>query len=213
MKSKTVSMLLLPITIVSVILFSMLFPFSNFFTQDFDVSDVQKSLLNPLDTPEVETPTPKNPTPETVRVLGATNSQVEKKQEVNFDTQTLYRLINSYRLENELNKLYINKSLEESALRKVADMKDNDYFNHTDQNQNESWYLFQASGYQFKYAGENLSTGINTPWQVFTAWQESQEHNLQLLKPEYLDMGIAVDCSETVGRQPYCLVVLHLGAK
>lgn len=154
---------------------------------------------------------PKNPTPENIQVLGETDTA---ETPTFFDSQILYNLINSYRKDHKLNKLFINKLLEDSAQRKIADMIDSEYFRHTDKNDNESWYLFQAAGYQYKFAGENLSTGNNTPWQVFEAWQKSEIHNAQLLKPEYLDMGIAVNCEAyRIGRNPSCLVVLHLGSR
>ncbi len=166
---------------------------------------------------------PKNPTPENIQILGKTdvvatpsaqNSKLTTKESVTFDTQILYNLVNSYRKDNKLNKLYINKLLEDSSQRKIADMINTEYFRHSDTNNNESWYLFQAAGYQYKFAGENLSSGNNTPWQVFEAWQGSAAHNEQLLKPEYQDMGIAVNCEEyKIGRNSSCLVVLHLGTR
>ncbi len=171
----------------------------------------------------VQTSQPKNPTPENIQILGRTdiaptpsaqNSKLTTKESVTFDTQILYNLVNSYRKDNKLNRLYINKLLEDSSQRKIADMINTEYFRHSDTNNNESWYLFQAAGYQYKFAGENLSSGNNTPWQVFEAWQGSAAHNEQLLKPEYQDMGIAVNCEEyKIGRNSSCLVVLHLGTR
>lgn len=213
MDSKVVAILVLPIVIVSVILGSLFLPTSLSKNPAQQENKNLTKILNPIEYSTKQTPPPKNPTPETVQVLGVKNTQEISTPTTNFNTETLYRLVNSYRLENDLNKLFINKTLEESARRKLRDMKENGYFNHADRNNNESWYLFQAVGYQYKFAGENLSTGVNTPWQVFTAWQESTEHNYQLLKPDYLDMGLAVDCSETAGNKPYCVVVLHLGAR
>lgn len=154
----------------------------------------------------------KNPLPENIQVLE--ESHVATASANTFDTQILYNLINSHRKDHNLNKLFINKLLEDSAQRKIADMIDSEYFKHADTNNNESWYLFQAAGYQYKFAGENLSSGSNTPWQVFEAWQNSTVHNEQLLKPEYLDMGIAINCEEyKIGRNPSCLAVLHLGTR
>lgn len=167
-------------------------------------------------------PIPINPLPENIQILGETdtatqssqNQKEQKEQVTAFDTLALYNLINSYRDENNLNKLFINKLLEDSSQRKLTDMIDAEYFKHSDTNNNESWYLFQAAGYQYKFAGENLSTGNNTPWKVFEAWQKSPAHNEQLLKSEYLDMGLAVNCEEyKIGRNASCLVVLHLGTR
>lgn len=179
-------------------------------------------ILNPV----IETTTPpKNPTPDSIQVLGvadATNStsndlkqtKTKKQENTILEAQTLYNLINSYRTEQGLTKLSINPLLQDSATRKIKDMIANNYFDHADTNNNESWYLFQAAGYQYKFAGENLSVGNNTPWQVFEAWQKSPIHNEQLLKPEYLDMGLSINCTDyIIGRKPSCLAVLHLGAR
>jgi len=160
----------------------------------------------------------KNPTPESIQVLGEKDIKISNTQTIDssnqFDPQVLYGLINSYRRDNGLSNFLINQSLEESARRKINDMIKNEYYRHADTNNNESWYLFQASGYQYKFAGENLSFGHNTPWQVFEAWQQSSQHNEQLLKSEYREMGLAINCEEyKVGREPSCVVVLHLGAR
>ncbi|GIK83663.1 MAG: hypothetical protein BroJett025_02850 [Patescibacteria group bacterium] len=167
-----------------------------------------------------ETPPLKNPTPDSIQILGVeeANTQIaaesKEKKPISFETQALYRLINSYRTENDLNKLFVDRTLEDSANRKLSDMITKEYFRHADSNNNESWYLFQAAGYQYKFAGENLSFGNNTPWQVFEAWQKSPEHNAQLLKSEYLDMGLAVNCDAyKVGTTHSCIVVLHIGAR
>ncbi len=142
------------------------------------------------------------------------NKQTEPQESPEFDLNQLYLLINSYRKENSLSPLVINQSLEFSAKKKVDDMIAHDYFNHQDNENLESWYMFKASGYEYKTAGENLSSGANTPWTVFDAWKNSQIHNEQLLNQTYKDMGIFADCeSYVIAKKPSCLVVLHLGSK
>lgn len=140
--------------------------------------------------------------------------QTETQKTSEFDPNQLYSLINSYRKENKLSPLIINQSLEFSAKKKVNDMIINDYFAHQDKNGLESWYMFKASGYEYKTAGENLSSGANTPWSVFEAWKNSQIHNEQLLSSTHKDMGIFADCeSYVIAKKPSCIVVLHLGSK
>ncbi|PIQ81472.1 MAG: hypothetical protein COZ34_03865 [Candidatus Pacebacteria bacterium CG_4_10_14_3_um_filter_34_15] len=156
-------------------------------------------------------------------VLGAIQSRTEielnnhtakPSKEIVFETEKLYSLINSYRKENKLSPLQINQSLEISAKRKVADMIENDYFKHEDLNGVESWYMFKTAGYEYKTAGENLSSGANSPWKVFDAWKNSELHNAQLLNDTYLDMGISADCeSYKIAKKPSCVVALHLGSK
>lgn len=174
----------------------------------------QKVITEKLNQTEQKT-LPSNPTPDNIQVLGVEDSTTQTTDEtINFDPTVIYGLVNSYREDNGLNKLFVNKLLENSAQRKLSDMIEKNYFRHADINNNESWYLFNAAGYQYKLAGENLSSGHNTPWQVFSAWQRSDLHNEQLLKSEYLDMGLAVNCEVyEVRNKPACIVVLHLGVR
>lgn len=162
----------------------------------------------------------KNPGVDTIRVLGKTTvveELIEEETEdknLEFDKQILYRLINSHRENNKQTPLNINQSLERSAKAKVKDMIDNDYFRHQDKHNIESWYLFQAAGYNYLTAGENLSSGSDTPWKVFEAWQNSEEHNNQMLSDTFLDMGFSLDCqSYRVGMKLSCISVLHLGSR
>lgn len=210
MKLRSGVKIILPILLVATLI--TLFTLQT--TKQEKISSNSQQKIEPSQTSQ-----PKNPTPDTIQVLGIeeTNTQIaaaKEKKTISFETQALYRLINSYRTENDLHKLFIDHALEDSANRKLSDMITKEYFRHADTNNNESWYLFQAAGYQYKYAGENLSFGNNTPWQVFEAWQKSAAHNEQLLKPEYQDMGIATNCEEyKIGRNSSCLVVLHLGTR
>ncbi len=156
-------------------------------------------------------------------VLGAMDSRTEielnnrttkPSEKIVFETDKLYSLINSYRKENKLSPLLINQSLEVSAKRKVADMIENNYFKHEDLDDIESWYMFKTAGYEYKTAGENLSSGANSPWKVFDAWKNSELHNAQLLNDTYLDMGVSADCeSYKIAKKPSCVVALHLGSK
>lgn len=142
------------------------------------------------------------------------NTSQKTSKNVNFEINKLYSLINSYRKDNGLSPLNIDQSLQISAKRKIEDMIENNYFRHQDTGNVESWYLFRTAGYEFTAAGENLSSGNNTPWQVFEAWKESSVHDDQLKKEVYRDMGLAVDCeSYKIASLPSCIVVLHLGAR
>jgi len=206
MKSRILVWVFLPIIIISVLLFSLLSP------QVLQPNSAHTPTNTNLET----TPTPSqptNPTPENIQVLGTVDT-TKDTENFSFDTNKLYRLISEYRKEQKLHTLFVNRTLEESAQRKLSDMIEKKYFRHADMNQYESWYLFNASGYDYTFAGENLSSGHNTPWQVFDAWVNSDVHNQQLLKPEYLDMGLAINCETyEIRKQPACIVVLQLEAR
>ncbi len=143
----------------------------------------------------------------TLPVLGSSTETIEP-----FSTDKLYSLINAYRRENKLSILKIHPLLEKSARDKLTDMLEEQYWTHEDPQGRPSWYLLETAGYHYERAGENISTSLNSPWQVFTAWRESQLHDKELIEPAYEHMGIAVDCTsyQTAGKNA-CVVVLHLG--
>jgi len=147
------------------------------------------------------------PTPTSMPVLGSSTEIVEP-----FSIDKLYSLINAYRREKKLSILKMHPLLEKSARDKLTDMLEEQYWTHEDPQGRPSWYLLETAGYHYERAGENISTGLNSPWQVFTAWRESELHDKELIEPAYEHMGIAVDCSsyQTAGKNA-CVVVLHLG--
>lgn len=167
-----------------------------------------------FDNENLTTPSPKFNVQEENEGEEDINTSQETSKSIDFEISKLYSLINSYRKDNGLSPLNIDQSLQISAKRKIEDMIENNYFRHQDTGNVESWYLFRTAGYEFTAAGENLSSGNNTPWQVFEAWKESPVHDEQLKKDVYRDMGLAVDCeSYKDASKPSCIVVLHLGAR
>lgn len=152
------------------------------------------------------TPTP-TPEPSTASILGVMASPTES-----FSLDKLYSLINANRRENHLSILKIHPLLEKSARDKLTDMSNRQYWTHQDPEGRPSWYLIETAGYHYEQAGENISTGLLTPWQVFSAWKASPAHDKELSEPAYEHMGAAVDCStyKTAG-ETSCVVVLHLG--
>jgi uncharacterized protein YkwD len=131
---------------------------------------------------------------------------------IEFSSDKLYALINGYRRDHKLTALKAHQALQQSALLKLNDMKENHYWTHKDPQGRESWYLLEQLGYHYEKAGENLSFGYVTEWKVFDEWTKSPAHNAQLLEPDYEHMGLAVDCeSYAQNTKKTCIVVLHLG--
>lgn len=153
-----------------------------------------------LKTAATPTLTPKPATPSATTTNG------------DFEVSKLYALINGYRRDNKLPPLKIHTLLEQTAHLKLQDMQAQSYWTHKDPKGRESWYMFEQVGYHFEHAGENLSTGYNSPWQVFDHWKQSPEHNAQMLQADYEHMGLAADCtSYSLSKRTSCVVVLHLG--
>lgn len=170
---------------------------------------IEKSLptVPPVSTPS-PTPTPSSVTPS---VLGSSASN-NTKNTASIDNQSLYSLINAHRKENGLSQLKVHTSLEQSATKKLQEMIAEKYWQHENREGKTSWYLFEQSGYHYTEAGENLSFANNTAWNVFDAWVKSTQHNEQMLKEVYEEMGLASDCSTYIEQgTASCVVVLHLG--
>lgn len=171
-------------------------------------------VANPIPTSTVSytsvaiQPTPTlTPQPTVTTILGVMATPQES-----FSLDKLYSLINANRRENHLSILKIHPLLEKSARDKLTDMSNRQYWTHQDPEGRPSWYLIETAGYHFEQAGENISTGHITPWQVFSGWKASPAHDKELSEPAYEHMGAAVDCStyKTAG-EASCVVVLHLG--
>lgn len=153
------------------------------------------------DKPLLPTPTPTltPPTPQPTSTLSV-------------DSSILYSLINAHRKEQHLSSLRVNQALELSAKKKIEDMRANNYWRHENTQGVMDWSIFEQSGYHYSDAGENLSFANNSAWAVFNSWVNSPEHNAQMLKAEYEDMGLAIDCENyQEAGQKKCAVVLHLG--
>lgn len=162
------------------------------------------NLITKPDPIDLQTSVPDLPTSTNQQDRTAT---VVNDQDLTFDIERLYLLINAYRQQHEQSPLTTDSRLERSAQLKIEEMIEDGYFGHQDDRETESWHLFRLAGYHFRFAGENLSFGYNSPWTVFDAWTQSPEHNDQMLQTDYRDMGLAVDCQDF----DQCLVVLHLG--
>lgn len=161
----------------------------------------EKILGAGTDKPLLPTPTP-NPTQPTF----------QSKNESSIDSSSLYSLINAHRKEQHLSSLRINQALELSSKKKIEDMRANNYWRHENTQGVMDWSIFEQSGYHYSDAGENLSFANNSAWAVFNSWVNSPEHNAQMLKAEYEDMGLAIDCENyQEAGQKKCVVVLHLG--
>lgn len=101
--------------------------------------------------------------------------------------------INQQRIENGLPGLKLNDKLSEAARRKASDMFASNYWAHTNPtNGREPWYFFDAVGYDYRYAGENLARDFSTTGPMVKAWMNSQTHKDNIVSTRYQETGIAV---------------------
>ncbi len=115
-------------------------------------------------------------------------------------------LTNNARANNQLAGVKMNNVLTLAAQTKAEDMASKGYFSHISPDGSEPWYWFDAVGYKYQYAGENLAVNFTDSEQLLKAWQNSPTHNLNLLGPRYTETGVGVATGMYQGREAVFVV-------
>lgn len=108
----------------------------------------------------------------------------------------LLREINNFRAEGghcggpAEGSLNWNPLLERSAQLHTDDMAKYHYFSHTGRDGSQPWDRMSRVGYQYSYAGENLASASNDPYQILQLWKESPSHCRLLLDSHFIEAGI-----------------------
>ncbi|MBU0569640.1 CAP domain-containing protein, partial [Patescibacteria group bacterium] len=110
----------------------------------------------------------------------------------NIPPSQIISLTNQQRTEMGLNVLEYNPLLESAARAKAEHMLANDYWAHIAPDGTEPWGFFTDSGYQYRYAGENLARDFSNPDSAIGAWMASPSHRENLLSGKYHEIGVAV---------------------
>jgi hypothetical protein len=121
---------------------------------------------------------------------------------------SLIELANEARQSSGSALLEENPTLNQAALMKAKDMLDNDYFSHISPEGITPWHWFSQSGYDYKYAGENLAIGFLDSGEVSQAWLDSPSHRENILNSKYSEIGIAVLKGDFEGRETTVVVQL-----
>lgn len=96
---------------------------------------------------------------------------------------------NQERANNGLGPLTLNSKLNSSAQSKANDMVARDYWAHNTPDGQEPWIFFDAAGYQYQKAGENLAYGFGTSAATVTGWMNSPSHRANMLDSGYTEVG------------------------
>lgn len=123
----------------------------------------------------------------------------------------LFTQTNQERAANGLPALRLNSRLLNSSSMKAANMFAEDYWAHVSPSGIQPWYWFTKAGYTYSYAGENLAKDFDTTAGVMTGWMNSPGHRANILNPNYVDVGFAVENGTLQGEQT-TLVVAHYGS-
>ncbi len=120
----------------------------------------------------------------------------------------LVDLTNKDRREAALPTLAISNTLEAAAQLKANDMAAKSYFSHTSPEGVTPWHWFQAAGYNFIYAGENLAVNFEDSLPVQDAWLNSPTHRANIMSTKFTEIGIATARGMYKGRETTFVVEL-----
>ncbi|OGZ62595.1 MAG: hypothetical protein A2812_03015 [Candidatus Staskawiczbacteria bacterium RIFCSPHIGHO2_01_FULL_36_16] len=101
-------------------------------------------------------------------------------------------MLNETRESFGLYSLAESQSLDQAAEMKAEDMVQKQYFSHVSPQGLTPWHWFLQSGYNYKYAGENLAIGFYDSKEAFNAWLNSPSHRENILNKNYKEVGTAV---------------------
>ncbi|MGB4758797.1 MAG: CAP domain-containing protein [Candidatus Saccharimonadales bacterium] len=96
---------------------------------------------------------------------------------------------NQERSANGLGALALNAALNDAASAKALDMATRNYWSHNTPDGEEPWVFVNATGYQYKTAGENLAYGFATSADTVAAWMNSPGHRANILNSTYTEVG------------------------
>jgi len=115
---------------------------------------------------------------------------------------------NKYRLDDDLNILNRNLTLDKIAATKLNDMFKNQYFAHeSPATGDQVGDLAKKIGYNFIIIGENLALGnFSDDKELVDAWMNSPGHRANILKDSYEEIGVAVGEGIYEGRKTWLAV-------
>lgn len=127
------------------------------------------------------------------------------------DFSALYRMHNEQRDKRNLNQLTINPLLINSATAKAEAMLKANCWSHYCPDGKSPWDFFDAEGYTYIYAGENLAEGFSDNEAVMAAWMDSPTHRDNILNTKFTEFGIGFAHGDYQGMKNNTVIVVHFG--
>ncbi len=127
------------------------------------------------------------------------------------EAKKIINLTNQVRINIGINTLIENEKLNESAMYKAQDMLINQYFAHTSPAGKRLSDWMNKVGYNYRFAGENLAIGFDTPESVIDAWKNSPTHYSNIIDPDYTEIGVGV-ISGKYNSYDTILIAQHFGS-
>ena len=104
--------------------------------------------------------------------------------------QDFVTLMNQHRLAQGLDALVWSDSLAAVAQAHSQDMRDRDFFDHTNPDGDDPFDRMTAAGISYGYAGENIAFGYSTGQSVFDGWINSPGHKANIENGNYTHHGV-----------------------
>lgn len=159
-------------------------------TTQFNLAEVRVYVTGtpqPVPTP-VPSPVPipvPMPTPTPVPI------PVPIPDELDTEEQAFLKIINDYRISQNLNPLKASKTLCKAAQYMSEDMSTKNYFSHNDSLGRDPFIRMKAFGYSYQtWLGENIAAGNSDAPNTFLQWKNSEGHRLNMVNPNYKVIGI-----------------------
>ncbi|WP_433946517.1 CAP domain-containing protein [Paenibacillus sp. SN-8-1] len=99
-------------------------------------------------------------------------------------------LVNKERTKAGLSTLVVHDKLRGLAKDKAIDLYKHNYFSHTSPTYGSPFDMMDAYNITFRYAGENIAKGQQTPEEVVKDWMNSPGHRKNILNPHYTLIGV-----------------------
>ncbi|BCJ40212.1 hypothetical protein GCM10010168_30700 [Actinoplanes ianthinogenes] len=113
--------------------------------------------------------------------------------------QQILALVNRYRERSGCRPVTLDRRLIDAANRHAADMARRDYFEHASPNGDRAGDRVSEAGYDWRWYGENIARGQDSPWDAMDGWMNSPEHRENILdcKLDQMGVGLALDRDHT----------------
>lgn len=119
---------------------------------------------------------------------------------------------NAQRAQNGAAALALNSQLTSAAQAKANDMIARNYWAHNTPDGKEPWVFFDAAGYKYFKAGENLAYGFSTSDAAVTGWMNSPSHRENLLDTAFTEVGFGFANGQNYNNSgPETVVVAEYG--
>ena len=118
------------------------------------------------------------------------------------------RSTNETRAAQGLKALSYNEKLADAARRKAANMFEENYWAHYSPSGKSPWVWFNAAGYNYVYAGENLAKDFGNTTRLMQAWMDSPTHRDNIVNSKYSEIGVAVVPGTLQGQETVLVVQL-----